>query len=256
MVDSELEFVSGVFALTPAESKRLIAKGIASLSVVQNAYKNGRLVITHGSTTAYVAEEVLGKTVSKYGFCAGLVIDGELSVLPREERMKAFITKHGKIVDMSLSDILKEFELNDVLIKSGNAIDVEGNVGVLLASDVGGTIGSVLGTITARGSHLIMPVGMEKLIPSVIDASLAAGQQKFKYYRGYKVGLMPVVNAEVITEIEAIKYLTGADAVHIASGGIGGSEGAVTLVVWGTDEEVSDTFALVEKLKGEPPATR
>jgi len=223
---------------------------------VQNAFKNGRLVITNGTTTAYVAEEFLGNSVSKYGFCAGLIIDGELSAVPKEERMKPFVLKNGEAVDIPISDILKEFEVDDVLIKSGNAIDVEGNVGVLLASDVGGTIGSVLGTITARGSHLIMPIGMEKLIPSVIDASIVAGQQKLKYFRGYKVGLMPVVNAEVITEIEAIKYLTGADAVHISSGGVGGSEGAVTFVVRGTESEVSETFSLIEKIKGEPKVTR
>jgi len=252
MFTDEIDYVSGVFVLTPSESKRLIAKGVAALPVVQNAYKNGRLIITNGTTTAYVAEEILGKPVPKYGFCAGVIIDGELSVVPREERMKPIILKNGIEVDTSLSDMLNEFEADDVLIKSGNAIDMEGNVGVLLASDFGGTIGSVLGTLTARGSRLIMPVGLEKLVPSVVEASLASGQLKFKYFRGYKVGLMPVVNAEVITEIEAIAYLTGADAVHIASGGVGGSEGAVTLAVRGTDAEVSATFSLIEDIKGEP----
>ena len=247
----ELEFVSGVFALTSSESKGLIAKAVAALPHVQNAYKNGRLVITNGTTTAFVAEEILGKPLSKYGFCAGLIIDGELSVVPKDERMKPIVILKGKVIDTPISDILKEFEEDDVLIKSGNALDIEGNVGVLLASDIGGTIGSVLGTLTARGSHLVMPCGLEKLIPSVIEASIAAGQLKFKYFRGYKVGLMPVVNAEVITEIEAIRHLTGADAVHIASGGVGGSEGAVTLIARGTDDEVKETFSLVESIKGE-----
>src|SRR4030042_2281192 len=245
MINEEFDFVSGIFTLTPSESKRLIAKAVAILPVVRNAMENGRLVITNGTTTAYVAEEILGRPVPKLGFCAGVVIDGERRVMPKEERMQPFIFKKGNLADIPLSEILREFEVDDVLIKSGNAIDIDGNVGVLLASDFGGTIGSVLGTITARGAHLIMPVGLEKLIPSVIEASYAAGQQKFKYSRGYKVGLMPVVNAEVITEIEAIKLLTGADAIHIASGGVGGSEGAVTLIVQGTDEEVSDTFSII-----------
>ena len=67
---------------------------------------------------------------------------------------------------------------------------------------------------------------------------------------------MPVVNAFVITEIEAIKILTDADAVHIASGGVGGSEGAVTIVVNGSEEEVKKVFDLVDSIKGEPQITK
>ena len=63
--------------------------------------------------------------------------------------------------------------------------------------------------------------------------------------------LMPVVNATVVTEIQALRILAGVEATHIASGGFGGCEGAVALVVEGTDEAVRRAFEVVEGLKGE-----
>jgi hypothetical protein len=65
--------------------------------------------------------------------------------------------------------------------------------------------------------------------------------------------LKPVGNATVVTEIQALRFLAGVKATHVASGGIGGCEGAVTLVVKGTDEGVRRTFEMVEGVKGEKP---
>ena len=38
-----------------------------------------------------------------------------------------------------------------------------------------------------------------------------------------------------------------------ASGGIGGSEGSVALVVEGSEDEVASAFEIVGSIKGEPP---
>ena len=61
-----------------------------------------------------------------------------------------------------------------------------------------------------------------------------------------------VVNALVITEIEALEILTGVTAVHVGSGGVAGSEGAVMLALEGEKEVVVNAFELVESIKGEP----
>ena len=98
-----------------------------------------------------------------------------------------------------------------------------------------------------------MPVGLEKLLPSVSEASRQGGILRLKYAMGLKVGLMPVVNATVVTEIQALRILAGVEATHVASGGIGGCEGAVTLVVEGHDEVVRKAFEVVEGVKGEKP---
>jgi hypothetical protein len=62
---------------------------------------------------------------------------------------------------------------------------------------------------------------------------------------------MPVVNARVITEIQALEILTGVEATHVASGGVAGSEGAVILSLAGQETVVRQAFELVEAMKGE-----
>ena len=49
------------FVFTPWEGRRIIGKAVAALPVVQNAYKNTEMIIAHGSTNVFVAEEI--KTV-------------------------------------------------------------------------------------------------------------------------------------------------------------------------------------------------
>jgi hypothetical protein len=66
---------------------------------------------------------------------------------------------------------------------------------------------------------------------------------------------MPVVTAEVVTEIQALEILTGVTAVHVASGGVGGGEGAVMLALEGDKETVTTAFELCESIKGEPVIT-
>ena len=64
---------------------------------------------------------------------------------------------------------------------------------------------------------------------------------------------MPVVNATVVTEIQALRILAGVKATHVAAGGISGCEGAVAPVVDGTDEAVRRAFEVVERVRGERP---
>jgi len=81
--------------------------------------------------------------------------------------------------------------------------------------------------LPARGIPLITPVGLEKMIPSVRKAVALCGRQKFEYCQGLRVGLVPMIGAKVVTEIDALKMLAGVESFHVASGGQSGSEGAV-----------------------------
>lgn len=245
--------VLGVLVLTSAESKRLIAKAVVVMPQVKRALEKGRVIIANGTTTAFVAEEILGRQVSKYRYAAGYIGEGKLAATPRKLRTKAYVLVDGRPVDAPAKEIVQEFEADDVFIKGANAVDAEGHVGILMASDQGGTISMAQGPVIARGCHFIVPVGLEKLVPSVIEASCKGGILRLKYAMGLKVGLMPVVNATVVTEIQALRILVGVEATHIASGGIGGCEGAVTLVVEGTDDAVQKAFEVVEGVKGEKP---
>ena len=65
--------------------------------------------------------------------------------------------------------------------------------------------------------------------------------------------MVPMIGAQVVTEIEALRILAGVEAFHIASGGQSGSEGAVTLVSEGEPTAIRKAIGLVESLKGEAP---
>ncbi|NIR03640.1 MAG: hypothetical protein GTN78_26180, partial [Gemmatimonadales bacterium] len=50
--------------------------------------------------------------------------------------------------------------------------------------------------------------------------------------------------------------LAGVQAWHVASGGVDGSEGAVTLALEGSQSSTEQALEIVESISGEPPITR
>ena len=249
--------VRALFSFTPTESKRLIAKGVAALPEVKQALKQGIVAIGRGITNAFVAEEITGQKLEpKCHYAAGIIVDGELAVVPAGTRLKPIVLRQGKPIGISTAEALQEFREGDVLIKGANAVDPEGNAGVLVAGANGGTIGEALPIIPSRGSIIIVPVGLEKLIPSVTEAASVTGIFRFKYSTGLPAGLVPVPNALVVTEIQALRLLTGVKAILIAAGGIAGSEGAVVLSLEGTAAQIEQALSLVKSVKGETPISR
>jgi hypothetical protein len=172
-------------------------------------------------------------------------------ISPPEESKFLWVIERGELKeDIKLGEILKRMGPGDVYIKTGNALDVEGNVGVLVASVVGGTIGRTYATCMAKGIPIIIPIGLEKLIPiPITKAAEAAGIRRIDYSMGVPCGLFPI-RGIVITEIEAIKILTGADAIPIASGGVSGAEGAVVFIISGDKEAVIRSVEIIESIKG------
>lgn len=249
-----------LFVLTPTESKRLIGKAVAGLEEVKNAKSNDRMLIGHGSTCVYVAEEILGRerfceAVTRDSYLSGCIQHGVLCTIPGKEKGPILVLNRGKIEPPAptMSELLREFGGGSVFIKGANAVDPERNAAVFMAHPEGGTIGWSIGTIIARGIHLIVPVGLEKLIPSVKEAVPHCGQRTFDYCMGMKVGLLHMPGAKVITEIEALKGLAGVDVYHVGSGGSGGTQGAVMLVAEGETRAVEKAIQLVESIKGESP---
>ncbi|WP_028308036.1 hypothetical protein [Desulfitibacter alkalitolerans] len=245
--------MKAVFTLTSSESKRLLAKAVALLPEVQNAMQNGMIIIGGGTTNAFVLEELTGEKVDKVRYTAGVITRGRQCVTPEKERIAPVVLVKGEKSPMSWAEAVEKMEAGDVFIKGGNAIDNAGVVGVLLANPVGGTIGKALPIIVARGSHLIMPVGLEKMIPDVNLAANVSGIKTFDKAIGMRVGLMPVTYGLPLTEIEALEILADIDAYCISAGGVGGSEGSVVMVVEGEDQEVEKIMELVKGIKGEPP---
>ncbi len=249
--------ISALVVLNPAESRRLLAKATVALPEVQNAYKNGMIIIARGITTAFVSEELFGIKIEKKGNqTVGNICNGMTNANPGAPPCTWHVTRKGKVVEGADSNVeILDFGPEDVFIKGGNAIDMEGNAGVFASGMKGGTIGMCWPIVTPRGSHLIMPIGLEKLVPSVIEAARHTGVYYFKYSLGLPAKLVPVVVGKVLTEIQAIGVLTGVRAYHVGSGGIGGSEGAVVLALEGDEKRVEKAFEFIKSIKGEPPVS-
>jgi hypothetical protein len=246
---------AALVVLNPSESRRLIAKATVALPEVQHAFRHGTIIIARGITNAFVTEELLGIHVEpKAGLTVGMVCGGITTGHSGPPAVTHHVIRHGKVVEGadSTKEILT-FGPDDVFIKGGNAIDAEGNAGILTSGLTGGTIGMAWPVVTARGSHLIMPIGLEKLIPSVINAAKHSGIYHFNWTMGLPARLTPIVLGKVLTEIQALALLAGVEATHIGSGGVGGSEGAVVLSLEGEESRVEKAFELVKSIKGEPP---
>ncbi len=246
---------AALVVLNPSESRRLIAKATVALPEVQHAFKHGTIIIARGITNAFVTEELLGIRVEpKAGLTVGMVCGGITTGHSGPPATTHHVIRHGKVVEGadSKQEILT-FGPEDVFIKGGNAIDPHGNAGIFTSGLTGGTIGMAWPVVTARGSHLIMPIGLEKLIPSVIDAGKHTGIYHFNWSMGLPARLTPVVLGKVLTEIQALALLAGVEATHVGSGGVGGSEGAVVLSIEGEESRVEKAFDLVKSIKGEPP---
>ena len=242
-----------VVVLLPKEGKRLIALGAKQTPEIQRVLGDGWLIISRGITPAYLLEEITGQWGRPKGnYTAGIITQGRLSGVVAEDQVGPWVLRDGQLVDVPAPEALGQMEAKDVSIKGANAVDPTGNVGVFAGDGAGGTVGAIWGTLTARGCHWIAPVSLERLIPSVIDAHFAAGNYLWDLTMGSAAGLMPVVTAKAITEIQALEILTGVTAVHIASGGVAGSEGAVMLALEGDKKTVSEAFELCESVKDEP----
>ncbi len=252
------ERLSALVSLTPSESKRLIAKGVAALPEVKHALNTGLVIIARGTTNAFVTEEIAGVSmVSKADeYSRGVIVNGELRANAKPAReleiANDLVLRQGKTDDVSPQNAIKEFTSDDVFIKGANAVDSMGQAAVLAAGPGGGTIGWAQPVITERNAHLIVPVGLEKLIPSVTEAAGRCREFSSVYTTGLPCILIPIVGAKVITEIQALAILAGVEANHVASGGVGGSEGAVVIHLEGDEAGIERSFEVIKKVKKEP----
>jgi len=237
--------------LNPNASKRLIAKGVAALPVVRRALESGTIVVTLGTTTAHVAEELLGRSIDRATFAAGFV-DDRWNVNARVSQAREVVLQKGVPVEISPKELVDSLGAGDVVIKGGNALDPWGMVGVLLASSSGGTVGRYLSLALARGVDVVIPIGLEKAIHgSVVEIAQELGSQRVDLAMGLRCGMQPLVG-QVVTEIDALNTLFGVEATQIAAGGIGAGRGSVSLLIQGDSSAVQNAFDLITTLPVEP----
>ena len=243
----------GGAVLTVAESKRLIAKGIAQVPVVKKALEEGTVIVTSGTTNTYVAEELLGKKIEHGAFVTGRVYpqkDGKK--LDPKGRVGVVVIRKGKHVeDATLDDALKGLKAGDVVMKGANALDYENKTaGVLIGHSSSGTTGKVMPYVVARKAHLVIPVGLEKQVSGNVREISEKLREPVE-----TVGRVPsmfLMTGEIVTEIEALEALADVEVFQAAAGGIGGAEGSVRLIFRGTKTEVERALEVIKEVQGEP----
>lgn len=99
LVGTRDDRVHGIVVVVPSESKRLIAKGVLALPEVKRVLKEGLFVVSRGTTTAYIAEEILGVKLPKANCTAGIITERRLAVTIPEEGLGPWVFRRGvKIV--------------------------------------------------------------------------------------------------------------------------------------------------------------
>ncbi|WP_457557179.1 hypothetical protein [Candidatus Harpocratesius sp.] len=254
-----------VFVLNPSHSRRLIAKSVIHLPQIQQALTEGRIYVSRGSTNAYVLEELLNfltisREFNKGDFVAGQIISGGSGHFAKwwvnkGNRIDEVLFVKGKPIEFE--DRVKEirkFTQGDIFIKGANALDLHGIPAVLAGGKDGGTIGTLQGIIQAKGIELICPIGLEKLVfHNVNETQLLMGTENMdKPAEGIPCGLIPMPFATVITEIEALESIFECEVYHVASGGVGGAEGSISLLVDAYDNaEMKRINSFMEKIARE-----
>jgi hypothetical protein len=247
--------------LTVAESKRLIGRAVAQMPIVKDALANGLVIVIKGTTNAYVAEELTGQKVDHAAFVTGRVEPPKAAKkLPAVPAVNHLILEKGKRLDIPLPEAANKLKVGDVVIKGANALDYKNKLAAVhIADPAGGTTGITLPYVVARKAHLIIPIGLEKLVAGDIteqskkmrEPIQSLNQGPFGGAGGFQS--MFLLTGEIVTELEAIEILTGATAFQCSGGGISGAEGAVWLVFRGTREQVTNALKLAQSVQGEPP---
>lgn len=238
----------GQITITVPQAKQLIALAVLELPEVQAALNQGKVILKSGTTISGIAIK-LGVPPMRLG--GRITPDGTRAAKNRVDAPFIVVVENGswRAVDQSLTSELVASGPNDVFITGANAIDTHGVAGLLAGIEGGSTAGKAIGTLWSEGITTIVAAGLEKLIPgSIVDACKAAGRKRVEKSMGMAVGLLPIFG-KVITEKQAVEILTGVTATVIAAGGLFGAEGATTLIIEGTNEQVNMAFSLLEKSK-------
>ena len=239
--------------LTPAAGKRLIAKAVVRRADVQKALKDGKVLVIGGTTNTYVANELLrclGKDpcVTFPAFHRGVSYGPDAKPVQAEPLGDLYID-HGEVIFRdALPEICAGMGTGDIIFKGVNAVHpATKTAGILIGNTAtGGTIMEAARAVYSRRAKLILPVGLEKRVElpayeleRVLNDPEAAGLR------------FTAAPGEVFTEIDAIRLLTGCDAVLVGAGGVDGGEGCVYLQLSGGDLEAAQ--ALAAQVRHEPP---
>lgn len=236
------------FTLTVPEGKNLLARGVSKLPEVGKALQSGKILLKGGTTVSLISGILVGQRLRISGRISprGTMSSGKEPFGPH-----SILIENGKVtnVDEMLEEMVKSMRGGDIAVISANAFDVEGNAAMMAGAALGGKPGGIISGLMAEGLEILIPVGLEKLIPGKIaDSVRAAGRKKSYSSMGMSVGLIPIIG-KVYTEIDAVKTLTGIEPVVIGRGGIQNAEGASVFAAEGPQAKIDTLMGLIHEVK-------
>ena len=237
--------------LTVAEGKRLIAKGIVNHPQIQSLLKKGTIVITNGTTNTYIAEELVNLSTPRGSFVTGHIVPNDKgSISEGLPRMSYITIVDGKQVELSSDEAMQKAKKGDVVFKGANLLNYEKKQAAVC---IGGASGGTMARIQETEASVIIPVGLEKETYGDLYAYA-------KLFDDYPEQTPPAPriwmhskDAEIFTEIEAIKTVAAVNVVPYAAGGIAGREGGVSLIIYGKQDEVQKALDFIATVQGEAP---
>lgn len=236
--------------LTPAEAKKVIAKGMIETDIFKKAFKKGKIFICYGTTNSYIVKEFIKTNFHKEHYVTGKTIPAKMKLngkINAEE--KAVIIDKGSV--RRTADINEEFKTltkDDIILKGANAVshDLQ-KAGILVGHTTGGTVGAYQGPAYARRTPIIHPVGLEKVIAADLDYIAEKSQSQ-----GSEGPVLWVSPGSVFTELDALEILIpGIQAYPFASGGIAGAEGSTRILIEGSDDTFLKTEQFLLNIRGE-----
>ncbi|MDW7668947.1 MAG: AroM family protein [Bacillota bacterium] len=230
------------------ESKELIARGTIEHYLVKKALKQNKVLLKGGTTVSRISEKLIKKPLRISGRITerGAVA----SFVDKEEPHSILIDGNNYTnIDSCFSETIKSLGSDDVIISSANVMDSFGNAAIMAGSEGGGSVGLSLGAWYTEGAKIIIPIGIEKLVPGNLIEIIKNTSRKNKMFSyGMAVGLFPLIG-KIITEIEALEILTGVKSFPIGSGGLGKAQGSVTLEIHGDENQIKKTIEIIQDIK-------
>jgi len=241
-------------SLTVSESKRLIAKGIAQHPLVKQKLASGTIIITRGSTNTYIAEELIGLNAPHGQFVTGNITPAKGQAIEfGGDKIPELVIVNGKQVEIPFKEALASLKEDDIIFKGGNLLNYHRKqAAVTIGAADGGTVGRIQPYTQDGPAHLIVPIGLEKETYGDLNEYariLSAEIQKKEFIPRIIVHQ----NAEIFTEIEAIKLFGRVEVIPYASGGLAGSEGAKSFAIYGPQTEIDKVLKLISEIQGEKP---
>lgn len=248
------------YFLSPAAGKRLIAKAFLHIPSVAEALENRTVVVIAGTTNGYIVEEILKQKsqdseFSKKRFFRGISLPPK-HVTTDEGRLSDESKFPGDVVIVkgkwdkgkTIYDVADSLQKGDIIIKGANAVNlISKQAGILIGHPKAGTISAALQAVLGRRVELYLPIGLEKRIDGDInDIAVRLNSTNTTGLR-----YMPVCG-NIITELEAINIITGAQAELVASGGVCGAEGSYWIAVSGNQDQLRNADALMKDVASEP----